>query len=101
MTFKLKLMLIMKVKVLASQNMFDIAIEHTGSEKNAFIIATHNRKSVTEKLEAGSELEIPSTVSIDVQTLNYYKSRELHPATGVKKRANPPAAFAYEFAIQL
>lgn len=93
----------MKVKVLPNQNLFDIAIQHTGDENNALLIANANKLSLTQPLPSMMEIEIPETVVKNFEVIRYYSARELYPATALRRRKKTdlPVSFVYEFAIEL
>ncbi len=69
--------------VLHNQSLLDFAIQHTGNVTNAFEIAKTNGLAVSDELEAGTELIIPTTVVNDVDVLQYYASRAIQPATDI------------------
>ncbi|MGC4130199.1 MAG: hypothetical protein QM564_11735 [Bergeyella sp.] len=71
------------VKVLHNQSFLDIAIQHTGSVVNAFIIAKANGYSISDEPETGTVLIIPEDVHPDNDILNYYTSKNIHPATAI------------------
>lgn len=79
----------MNIKVLGSQSLLDLAIQHTGSVANAFAIAVANNISVSSFLIAGSELLIPGDVMKDEDILNFYNSKQIKPATGTVKTPLP------------
>ena len=93
----------MKVKVLPNQNLFDIAIQHTGDENNALIIAIANKLSITQPLASIMEIEIPVSIKKNIEVIKYYTARELYPATGIRKRKKTdlPVSFVYECVIEL
>ena len=68
--------------VLHNQSLLDIAIQHTGSVANVFLIAQANGLAVSDELVAGSELTIPD-VENNNDILNYYSSRAIQPATAL------------------
>ncbi|QIY83414.1 hypothetical protein HER18_07660 [Chryseobacterium sp. NEB161] len=72
----------MIVTVLHKQSLLDIAIQHTGSVLNVFLIAQANGLAVSDELVAGSELTIPD-VENNNDILNYYSSRAIQPATAI------------------
>ncbi len=75
----------MKVVALHNQTLLDISIQHTGTVENCFKIAVANGLSVSDEITPGQELKIPSDVKIDKEILNYYKAKELQPATKGKE----------------
>lgn len=72
----------MNIIVLHHQSFLDLAIQHTGSVENAFILALSNGKSLTDDLVAGEQLSLKNTKN-NKDILSYYQSKKLQPATGV------------------
>lgn len=72
----------MKVKVEHHQSLLDIAVQYTGRASNAYLIALKNDMSVHDEPEIGSEIELFSE-EMDKDILNYYKAKNLKPATGI------------------
>ena len=72
----------MNVIVLHHQSFLDLAIQHTGSVENAFILALQNGKSLTDDLVAGEQLSLENPKN-NTDILSYYQSKKLQPATGV------------------
>ena len=68
--------------ILHNQSFLDLAIQHTGSVENAFILALQNGKSLTDDLVAGEQLYLENTKN-NKDILSYYQSKKLQPATGV------------------
>ena len=68
--------------ILHNQSILDLAIQHTGSVENAFILALQNGKSLTDDLVAGEQLYLENTKN-NKDILSYYQSKKLQPATGV------------------
>ena len=66
--------------VLEGQNLVDIATQYCGSGDVAYDIALLNDLSVTDELEAGSELSLPAITNKKIA--EYYKNKGLQPATG-------------------
>jgi len=71
------------IQILHNQSLLDIAIQHTGSVENAFKIAELNKIPVSETLTAGTSILIPDHVINDESILNYYKAKEIQPATSL------------------
>ena len=71
----------MKVTILNSQSLLDIALQHTGNAQNAFLIAKENSLSVTSYLVAGYEVTIPYGVAFNREMLDFYNSKKVQPAT--------------------
>lgn len=71
----------MMIKILNNQSLIDVALHHTGSAQNAFLIAKENSLSVTSYLVAGYELVIPEGVAFNREMLDFYESKKIQPAT--------------------
>lgn len=69
----------MKATVLDRQSIFDIAIQHCGAAEAEYDIAMLNGISITDELNAGQLLELPSVINKDV--VAYYTNKKLTPAT--------------------
>lgn len=69
----------MEKKVLTGQSLFDIAIQECGTVEEAFAIALANDVSISAELTAGTKLN-PGQ-SVDVRVTDYYRVRNLKPAT--------------------
>lgn len=72
----------MQITALHNQSFLDIAIQHTGSVYNAFAIAAANGCAVSDSPVSGAKYIIPETVQNDNDVLNYYRSKNIQPATG-------------------
>ncbi len=70
--------------ILQNQSFLDLAIQHTGSVENAFLLALQNGKSLTDDLVAGEQLSLKNTKN-NKDILSYYQSKKLQPATGVSR----------------
>ena len=70
--------------ILHNQSFLDLAIQHTGSVENAFVLALQNGKSLTDDLVAGEQLSLKNTKN-NKDILSYYQSKKLQPATGVSR----------------
>ena len=68
--------------ILHNQSFLDLAIQHTGSVENAFVLALQNGKSLTDDLVAGEQLSLENPKN-SKDILSYYQSKKLQPATGV------------------
>ena len=68
--------------ILHHQSFLDLAIQHTGTAENAFVLALQNGKSLTDDLVAGEQLYLENTKN-NQDILSYYQSKKLQPATGV------------------
>ena len=77
----------MNIVVLHHQSFLDLAIQHTGSVENAFILALQNGKSLTDDLESGEALNLePTTINQNKDILSYYQSKKLQPATAFSQK---------------
>lgn len=70
-------------KVLHNQSLLDFAVQHTGDVMNAFSIAMENGLAMSDKLEIGTVLKIPNSISKDRDTLDYYLAKKIKPATAI------------------
>lgn len=78
----------MTITALHNQNLLDISVQHTGTVENCFKIAVSNGLSVSDDLVPGQEIIIPIDVVIDKEILNYYKAKEIQPATAELPKVN-------------
>ena len=76
----------MIVTVLHNQSLLDIAIQHTGSVANVFLIAQANGLAVSDEITPGDELIVPDTVVLDTDIKTYYTSRAIQPATTITEQ---------------
>ena len=65
------------------QTWFDIAIEHTGSVMNAYVVAFANGGSITDDIAPGSQLLIPDTIVLSKREVQYLEGKKAIPATGI------------------
>lgn len=77
----------MNIIVLHHQSFLDLAIQHTGSVENAFLLALQNGKSLTDDLVAREQLSLENTKN-NKDILSYYQSKKLQPATGMSHTGN-------------
>ncbi len=66
-----------------NQSLLDLALAATGSVDNMLQIAMHNGLVPSEALTPGQVVEIPDTVIVDSDILNYYQSNDIVPATAL------------------
>jgi hypothetical protein len=85
----------MTIKALSKQTFYDISIQYYGTADYAFAIAFANQKSVSDSLAIGEALLLP-TLSTEPKTLQYYKARNIIPATGLSNLPEAPIV-NYEF----
>lgn len=83
MTDNYQLMLSMQIKVLSLQSIYDISIQYTGTVDNAFAIAKANQRSISDELTTSEVLIVPDSLVKDVKVLQYYKARNIVPATAL------------------
>lgn len=72
----------MKVTVLNNQNLLDIALQETGDAKAAYGIALHNGVNLTDDV-VGKELSVLESDYSDITILNFYKEKNIKPATSL------------------
>lgn len=85
--------------ILHNQSFLDLAIQHTGSVENAFLLALQNGKSLTDNLVGGEQLSLKNTKN-NKDILSYYQSKKLQPATAITEMNNQPQGIDY-WAIQM
>lgn len=72
-----------EVRISHNQSLLDIAIQEYGTIQAAFDLALANGLEVTDQLTPGMTLELPVSEYEDRDVAQYFKSRKIHPATGV------------------
>lgn len=75
-------MQLMTIKALSKQTFYDISIQFFGTADYAFAIAHGNFKSVSDPLVVGEEITLPE-LGKEAKVLQYYKARNIIPATGL------------------
>jgi hypothetical protein len=85
-SFDVEVVQVSKIKVLALQTFMDIAIQYTGSVKNAYPIALANKRNVTDRLITSEFLILPIALKLADKEVQYYNLRKIKPATGIVKR---------------
>lgn len=73
----------MQAIVLNNQTLFDVAIRHCGTVEAAAAIAIINNVSITQDLLPGQLLELPTQYYGNVETVNYFKTNKIDPATAL------------------
>lgn len=73
----------MKVVAQEGQSMMDIAIQYLGSMEEVFQACRMNGVSITDRLQAGQEVELPPIRSKNAKTVEYYRVNGVSPATDV------------------
>lgn len=69
--------------ILQNQSLLDISIQEYGNLEGLFDLSTANNISITDALEAGNILNVPSIESITPDIQGYYKNKQLTPATAL------------------
>lgn len=85
----------MIIKALSKQTFYDISIQYFGTADYTFAIAFSNQKSVSDFLVVGQEIVLPELAK-DTKVLQYYKARNIIPATGLSTLPELPI-INYEF----
>jgi hypothetical protein len=71
----------MKIVILESQSLFDLAVQTAGGVEAAFELALKNNIPLTEDLTTGQELT--TITSLNKPIADYYTTNRLKPATGL------------------
>ncbi len=74
----------MEVIVLAGQSWFDISLQYTGNVYHVVAIAVANNRSISSALAIGEKLTIPDGLASNEKALQYFKARNIIPATAYK-----------------
>lgn len=69
------------MKTLSRQSLLDIALQETGSVEQALNIAKYNNIRLTDDIEAGTELQMPS--ANQNTALKYFTLNQVKPATAI------------------
>ena len=69
----------MTIKVRDRQSVWDIALQVCGDAEAAFAIAEANDVSVSEQIDPGTEIEVPSVM--ERRVVEYYERNHIEPAT--------------------
>ena len=69
------------VKTKKFQHIVDISIQETGTAENLMLIARTMDVSPTEAVEVDTDVFIPDNAVTDLAVKNYYRNRDLHPAS--------------------
>lgn len=75
----------MEITVLEGQSLFDISLQYTGNVYNIVAIAVANNRSITSTLAIGEKLILPEGLIYSDKTLQYFKDRNIIPATAYKE----------------
>lgn len=73
------------IKILKGQSLFDIAIQSAGSIEHIFELAIENNISITESLDAGTQIIVPDNIELNSNVVSYYTRNSLKPATAIAK----------------
>lgn len=73
----------MQVTVLHNQSLLDVCLQHTGSIEGVFELAMNNNLSITDDIQVGKILNLPEGITTDKDILNYYKAKNIQPATAI------------------
>lgn len=86
-----------EITIGSNQSLFDIAIQETGAPEAAFLLALDNDIEITETLKPGSLLLYSGEI-ISPDIYNYYRTRNIKPATALKDYSEPSERiFDYSF----
>ena len=69
------------LKVISGQTLFDLALQSSGSIEAAFEMAFMNELNMTDEIVPGLNLKTPAVLNKAIS--DYYKNREIKPATGM------------------
>ncbi len=69
------------VTVLNNQSLLDIALQEYGTATAVLALALGNKLEVTDRLEPGQILVLPSDAPVDRDMVAYYRSRKIRPST--------------------
>lgn len=81
-----------KSAVLKNQSILDIAVRDTGNADNAPDITLAGGLSITDT-ELPRELEIPASVKVIARNVEYYRGRNIRPATAITPEDTAVAPF--------
>lgn len=70
-----------EITALVLQTWFDIALQYTGSTSNAYDIAKANGKSLTDDIQGGQVVVIPSSLDFLNKEMYYFKTKGIAPST--------------------
>ena len=78
----------MKPRVIYNQNLLDIAIQEYGTPYAVFDLAIVNGLGITDDLEEGIILELAKNSFEENEAADYYKKKQIGPATATKITVN-------------
>jgi hypothetical protein len=71
-----------------NQSLFDLSIKNYGTVDAVVLLAFHNNMSITEELTPGQVIEIPELEVMRRRIVDYYKRKEINPATAITEQQN-------------
>jgi hypothetical protein len=71
----------MIVTVLHNQSLLDLALQHTGTIESIFESAEANALNITDDIQAGKILILPTEAFTNKEILAYYTAKNIQPAT--------------------
>ena len=75
----------MTVTALHNQSLLDLALQHTGTIESVFDLAEANNLNITDDVQAGKTLVLPTEAFSNKDILAYYTAKNLQPATAFSK----------------
>jgi hypothetical protein len=81
----------METRALDSQSLFDISVQECGTAEGVFGLAVENGLSITDALEAGQEIECTDVLQREIH--DYYRARNLKPATDIQENSEEGIEF--------
>jgi len=73
------------ITVLHNQSLLDLALQHTGSIESVFELAEANALNITDDIQAGKILILPTEAFTNKDILAYYTAKNIQPATAFTK----------------
>jgi hypothetical protein len=71
----------MTITVLHNQSLLDLALQHTGTIESIFELAEANALNITDDIQAGKILILPTEAFTNKDILAYYMAKNIQPAT--------------------
>lgn len=75
----------MTITALHNQSLLDLALQHTGTIESVFDLAEANNLNITDDVQAGKTLVLPTEAFSNKDILAYYTAKNLQPATAFSK----------------
>ncbi len=89
----------MKVTALHKQSLLDIVLQVTGITDSLVSVAEFNGISPTDDVMPGQNILMPKDAKIDKEILNYYKAKDIKPATALsdedKRISDKPSGISH------